>query len=91
MQKYNYVFSHIPNNDEGKELVRLMKKYFNKDAYTFRVKGQHLIDSEKPNGGWKKYTRGQPISLSKFLRVYIQKKDHYVIPVETFREMRGMR
>ena len=66
----------------------LMKKYFNKDAYTFRVKGQHLIDSEKPNRGWRKYTRGQPISLSKFLRIYIQKKDHYVIHKKNYGEMR---
>ena len=55
MQKFNYVFSEIPNNEEGQELVRLMRKYLNKDAYNMQVKGQ-------------------PISLSKNLRVYIERK-----------------
>jgi hypothetical protein len=71
MKKFNYVFSEIPNNEEGKELVRLMRKYLNKDTYNIRVKGQHLIDSEKPN--WRRWSNGQPISLSKNLRVYIER------------------
>jgi len=71
MKKFNYVFSEIPNNEEGRELVRLMRKYLNKDTYNMRVKGQHLIDSEKPN--WRRWSNGQPISLSKNLRVYIDR------------------
>ena len=46
---HNYIFSEIPNNKEGKELVRLMKKYLNKDRYKMRTRGQYLIDSEKAN------------------------------------------
>ena len=54
---HNYMFSEIPNNKEGKELVRLMKKYLNKDRYKMRTRGQYLIDSEKAN--WRYYSHGQ--------------------------------
>ena len=71
MKKLQYVFSDIPNDDEGRELVRLMRKYFNRDTYDIRVRGQYLKDELKANGGWRKYTYGQPIKASKCLRVYI--------------------
>ena len=57
---HNYIFSEIPNNKEGKELVRLMKKYLNKDRYKMRTRGQYLIDSEKSN--WRYYSHGQPLN-----------------------------
>jgi hypothetical protein len=63
------MFSEIPNNKEGKELVRLMKKYLNKDRYKMRSRGQYLIDSEKAN--WKHYSHGQPMDKSKCIRIYI--------------------
>mgnify|MGYP003675332924 FL=1 len=66
---HNYIFSEIPNNKEGKELVRLMKKYLNKDRYKMRSRGQYLIDSEKAN--WKHYSHGQPMDKSKCIRIYI--------------------
>ena len=66
---HNYMFSEIPNNKEGKELVRLMKKYLNKDRYKMRSRGQYLIDSEKAN--WKHYSHGQPMDKSKCIRIYI--------------------
>ena len=66
---HNYIFSEIPNNTEGKELVRLMKKYLNKDRYKMRSRGQYLIDSEKAN--WKHYSHGQPMDKSKCIRIYI--------------------
>jgi len=69
---HNYMFSEIPNNKEGKELVRLMKKYLNKDRYKMRTRGQYLIDSEKSN--WRYYSHGQPLNKSKCIRIYID--DH---------------
>ena len=66
---HNYIFSEIPNNKEGKELVRLMKKYLNKDRYKMRTRGQYLIDSEKSN--WRYYSHGQPLNKSKCIRIYI--------------------
>jgi len=76
---HNYMFSEIPNNKEGKELVRLMKKYLNKDRYKMRSRGQYLIDSEKAN--WKHYSHGQPMDKSKCIRIYIddtiQKEKEY--------------
>lgn len=69
--KYRYMFSHIPNDDEGQEFVKTLKKYLNKESYAIRVKGQYLKDEIKADGGWRKYQRGQPIRHSKFMRVYI--------------------
>jgi len=69
--KYRYVFSHIPNDDEGQEFVKTLKKYLNKESYSVRVRGQYLKDEIKANGGWRKFHYGQPISHSKFMRVYI--------------------
>ena len=71
---HNYMFSEIPNNKEGKELVRLMKKYLNKDRYKMRTRGQYLIDSEKAN--WRYYSHGQPLNKSKCIRIYID--DHVI-------------
>jgi len=66
-----YVFSEIPNDDEGRELVQKMKDYLNKESYKIRVKGQYLDEETKKTDGWKPYQYGQPISKSKCLRVYV--------------------
>jgi len=66
-----YVFSEIPNNEEGHELVRLMKKYLNKDKYRLRARGQYL----KKGLNWRHYTHGQSIPNSICLRVYIDNND----------------
>ena len=65
--KPRYQFAEIPNDDEGRELVRLMRKYLHKDRYKLLVKGQHL----KPSENWRHYQFGQPISKSTHLRVYL--------------------
>lgn len=71
-----YVFSEIPNDDEGRQLVQKMKDYLNKESYKLRVKGQYLDEETKRTDGWKPYQYGQPISKSKCLRVYVDvKKD----------------
>ncbi len=64
---YRYVFSEIPNNEEGQTLVNLMRKYLNKDSYRLRVKGQY----QKDGLNWRDYPAGQPINQSKCLRIYI--------------------
>lgn len=68
--QHRYVFSEIPNTEENMKMVKLMKKYINKDRYTVRWRGQYLIDGED----WKKYTDGQPMNKSKCIRVYIDSK-----------------
>ena len=68
--QHRYVFSEIPNTEENLKMVKLMKKYVNKDRYTVRWRGQYLIDGED----WKKYTDGQPMNKSKSIRVYIDSK-----------------
>ena len=69
-----YVFSEIPNDDEGREFVQKMKGYLNKESYKLRVKGQYLDEETKRTEGWKVHQYGQPISKSKCLRVYVDVK-----------------
>lgn len=71
---HHMVFTEIPNTDYGRHLVKEMKKHLNKDSYTIRVKGQFLDEETKKKEGWRRYTYGQPLSKSKCLRVYIDKK-----------------
>jgi len=64
-----YHFSDIPNNDEGRELVRLMRKYLN-PKYKMTAKGQYLKDGEN----WRSHSYGQPLALSKCIRLYLDPK-----------------
>ena len=67
-KKSRYQFCEIPNDEEGKELVRLMRKYLNKHVYKIRVKGQYLDKVKYPDTYWSK---GAPINACTHLRVYI--------------------
>ena len=72
---HRYVFSDIPNDDNGKSLVKTMRFYLNKDTYNMRVRGQYLDKSKLERGeSWKTYDDGQPLSKSKCIRLYIDKK-----------------
>ena len=72
---HRYVFSDIPNDDNGKSLVKTMRFYLNKDTYNMRVRGQYLDKSKLERGeSWKTYDDGQPLSKSKCIRVYLDKK-----------------
>jgi len=66
-----YAFSEIPNDIEGKKFVDTMKKYFNKDSYKMRVRGQHIKPELKGTGAtyW-----GQSKADSTHLRIYIDGK-----------------
>lgn len=67
----NYVFSEIPNDTDGQELVDSMKKYLNKDSYKMRVRGQHVKEELKGTGVtyW-----GQGLNESSHMRVYVDVK-----------------
>tara|TARA_R100001594_G_scaffold22642_2_gene43909 strand:- start:676 stop:1305 length:630 start_codon:yes stop_codon:yes gene_type:complete len=69
-----YTLSDIPNDYEGQNLVKQLKKYLNKDRYAIRARGQYLDDKTKKEEGWQRYTYGQPLSKSKCIRVYIDEK-----------------
>ena len=72
---HRYVFSDIPNDANGKSLVKTMRFYLNKDTYNMRVRGQYLDKSKLERGeSWKTYDDGQPLSKSKCIRLYIDKK-----------------
>lgn len=65
-----YVFSDIPNDEDGKAFIAQLREYANTDRYRVRVRGQYL----KPGNDWRRYQMGQPMALSKCLRVYIEEK-----------------
>ena len=69
-----YTLSDIPNDYEGQDLVKQLKRYLNKDRYALRARGQYLDDKTKKEEGWQRYTYGQPVSKSKCIRVYIDEK-----------------
>ena len=72
---HRYVFSNIPNDDNGQSLVKTMRFYLNKDGYNMRVRGQYLDKSKLERGeSWKTYDDGQPLSKSRCIRVYLDKK-----------------
>ena len=72
---HRYTFSNIPNDDNGRSLVKAMRFYLNKDTYNMRVRGQYLDKSKLEKGeSWKTYDDGQPLSKSKCIRLYIDKK-----------------
>lgn len=63
-----YQFSRIPNNAEGQELVRLMRKYLNKDRYTLRARGQGL----KEGRDWRHHQYGAGLKDSTHIRIYLE-------------------
>src|SRR6056300_918629 len=67
----NYVFSEIPNDTDGQEVVDTMKKYLNKESYKMRVRGQHIKEELKGTGAtyW-----GQGLNESSHMRVYVDVK-----------------
>ena len=66
-----YVFSEVPQDEEGKEFVKNCKKYLNKESYAIRVKGQHL---KKELYGQGRAYHGANMEDSSHMRVYIDKK-----------------
>ena len=72
---HRYTFSNIPNDDNGQSLVKAMRFYLNKDTYSMRVRGQYLDKTKLSKGeSWRTYDDGQPLSKSKCIRLYIDKK-----------------
>ena len=67
-----YVFSEIPNDCDGQRFIDDVKKYFNKDTYKMRVRGQHVKEEYKGTGVT---AYGQNIQQSTHLRVYIEEKE----------------
>ena len=61
-----YQFCEAPNDDDGRDFVRLVRKYANKKRYKVTVRGQHLREGEN----WREYIAGQPINKSTHLRIY---------------------
>jgi len=72
---HRYVFSNIPNTEEGRQTIHKLRKWLNKDTYNMRIRGQYLDKTKLSNGEtWKNYNDGQPLSKSKCIRVYLDKK-----------------
>ena len=72
---HRYVFSNIPNTEEGRQTIHKLRKWLNKDTYNMRVRGQYLDKTKLSDGEtWKNYNDGQPLSKSRCIRVYLDKK-----------------
>lgn len=65
-----YVFSEVPNDEDGQAFIAQLRHYLNNSRYKLRVRGQHL----KAGEDWRKYEMGQPIDKSTHLRVYVEEK-----------------
>lgn len=65
-----YIFSKIPNTDEGREFVDSMRKHLNRNRYKMRVRGTGLVDG----ADWRRHQYGAPLSKSTHMRVYIEDK-----------------
>ena len=66
---YNYDFCNIPNDADGKEFIRLLKLFRNKDKFPrVDVKGQRLKDGLFAEA----YPYGYPVKDSQTLRVYFR-------------------
>ena len=68
-----YAFSEIPNNEEGRELVRLMRKYLNRGSWTMRVKGQHIKPEYRKTSA---AIYGPTLQQSTHLRIYMDAHFH---------------
>ncbi len=69
---YNYDFCQIPNTAEGKEFIRLLKLFRNKDKYPrVDIKGQKLKDGLLSED----YPYGYPVKDSQTLRVYLRESE----------------
>ena len=79
--KPRYQFAEIPQDEEGKEFIRLARKYLNRDRYTLRVRGQHLKDGLD----WHHHQFGSSITDSSHYRVYIE--EHKRTPIEEERRI----
>ena len=70
-----YVFSNIPNDHYGKWFVQMMQIYLNNKSYTMKARGQYLDKTKLSDGEtWRNYNDGQPLSKSRCIRVYLDKK-----------------
>lgn len=70
-KRSRYQFCEIPNDEEGKQFVKLLRKYLNRHVYNIKVKGQYLDKIKYPDTYWDK---GAPIDACTHIRVYIDEK-----------------
>jgi hypothetical protein len=63
-----YHFADIPNDEEGQNFIKGLKKHFNSGRYKMLVKGQYMNAEAKKD--WRKYSYGAPKSMCTHLRVY---------------------
>ena len=70
--KQLYALKNIPNDYDGWDFIRQVKKHLNKKHYTFRVRGQKLMDGFKSTDLDCRYD--YPMKKSKFLRAYFYEK-----------------
>ena len=70
--QYNY-FMKVPNTEDGRHLIHLMKLFLNEDSYKFRLRGTGLDKMKAPEG----YRRPQahvPLKYAAEIRIYLHAK-----------------
>lgn len=73
---YRYLMK-VPNNEDGQNVIKSLRQYYNKDRYKIRVKGSTIDKSKCPNVKEQKYRNdigAIPLNVAKYLRVYIDEK-----------------
>jgi len=80
--KHLYALKNITNDYDGWDFIRKIKKYLNKEDYTFKVRGQKLMEGFKSTDLDCRYS--YPIEKSKLLRAYFQNKKPKPKPEPTY-------
>ena len=70
---HNYMFSEVPDTEEGREFIRLARKFLNRDRYELTMYGQHLKEGENP----KHFRYGPSLKASTHRRIYIYEKKKF--------------
>lgn len=69
------VLEKIPNNDDGKQFVALLRQYLNRDGYKMRVRGQNVSEPYKKKNCGRCHTyHGQSVNKSDNLRIYFDRQ-----------------
>jgi len=71
LNRGNYLFK-VPNNEEGRAIIKLLRKSLNSPNYKIRIRGRK---QDKTNPDYKPRRTEIPLSIATELAVYLQGKD----------------
>ena len=71
---HNYMFSEVTYTKEGRQFIRLARKFLNRDRYELTMYGQHLKKGEIS----KHFRHGPSLKASTHRRIYIYEKRKFI-------------